>query len=258
MKKCAATLLCLVMLFCLLPSGIITAGAADQIVTPDTFGDNFESYDIGTVGLSSMKSGYSALSSAGNYQIVESAGHGKVLSSASAGSGLAIGFQTLDRDIRFDFRYDSAFASYGGLYIGLHVQDGSSYYFSITPNFTSRLNVSKDADTYVYGSTAITLTPNAWFTCRAVFLDGCVYLKLWAEGTEEPYNWDVIYNYNVTFTESSSDTVSITPVALGGAAPTVLLDNITVSTWLARYETFDRNAIGSVTADDMNPSWDTP
>ena len=222
------------------------------------FTDDFESYTPGAATKDSMPANYIRFSELGEYRIAQERGNeaNQVFtghtSSASNSNLFYLDCEIIDKEVSFDFRYDQAFAQWGGLFVKLHCQKsetrpvGDQYYFSINPDFTNQLIISCNEDNLCTGS--YPFQKDTWYRVKSQLVSGELRIKVWPRNEQEPAQWTL------------SRTISgFTPVAEGswfgmefwnhaeGQTVNIEIDNLVMKTWrkLPEKESFTVTAVSS-------------
>lgn len=222
------------------------------------FTDDFESYTPGAAAKDSMPANYISFSELGEYRIAQERGNesNQVFtghtSSVSNSNLFYLDCEIIDKEVSFDFRYDQAFAKWGGLFVKLHCQKsesrpvGDQYYFSINPNYSSHLIISCNEKNLSFGT--YPFQKDAWYRVKSQLVSGELRIKVWPRGEQEPTQWTL------------SQTISgFTPVAEDswfgmefwnhpdGQTVNIEIDNLVMKTWrkLPEKESFTVTAVSA-------------
>lgn len=192
--------------------------------------DNFDSYDTGAADKSAMPVQYLNIPSA---QIQEVTG-GKVLALQAdfVSENLVIFVPTMDKELLFDFSYEEAFRTHGGLYTTLHREpDGRAYNFSFNPTLSTSFIVS-DEGTNLLHQAGPAFAEDTWYRCRARLQNKTYYVKIWLVGEDEPAARQYVYSFeDHGITANEQDRILFRAFEPDDKKNSIYLDNLVVKTW---------------------------
>ena len=162
-------------------------GSGENIELP--FEDNFDSYATGTADLDKMPE-YKDLKEVSIVELEE----GNNAVQISKKGYFALDIKETDKQVQFDFQFDAPYVSWGGLYIKMYKgqADRDDYYFSLNPNYSSKMIIS-NGDSNLTTNKTEQMETNKWYTCKAVLCGKTLAVKVWERGTEEQEGWDLTY-----------------------------------------------------------------
>ena len=187
------------------------------------FEDDFDAYNLGSIDLSMMKTGYKSVKGA---EIVEVDGSQAVQLNTGE---LEVAIDDINKQVEFDFQYDSAYSRWGGIYTKMYKNSNSSldYYFSLNPNFTTKIFISAGTSNLATNNNKV-MDAKTWYSCKAILKNEKISVKVWQRGTNEPDAWDLEYENTGFKRENGSGTFSIQIDPLGSATKT-MIDNLVIS-----------------------------
>lgn len=199
---------------------------------------DFENYEVGTI---TDVDGITFIS--GDYQIVDGIGDGKVLKGdMSKRIEMDFNHDCAQKTLQYDFMYDGAFTTYGGIYTKAHTAEGGQVGTCVFPSQEKSVTINCNTPSLVRRWFDTTVTAKTWYTIKMKLTADTIYIKFWEAGATEPEVWLGSQNVPTAYTAQNDTTSPKLFIPVNDSEGTFYLDNISVD---SSYVTVDAAAVVS-------------
>lgn len=201
------------------------------------FSDDYSSYEPGAINRDDMPLSYVSFTNEDRISIVEENGDQYL---QAYGANFELDCAIIEKQVTFDFLYESSYASYGGIYVYLlkSPDTNSEQYCQIMPNYGSKnLGVSSNVNGNLYPQKFLqhSLSPMVWYSCKSQMLGDKIYMKVWPKSETEPVGWSLVHTIGSAISSDENARFILTTSDTDGDAPITRFDNVQIKTWIELY-----------------------
>ncbi len=200
------------------------------------FSDDYSAYEPGAINRDDMPLSYVSIQNEDHVSIV-SEDENQYL--RAYGANFELDCSIIEKQVTFDFLYESAYASFGGIYVYLlkSPETNSEQYCQIMPNYgvknlgiTSNINGKNNQRFLQYS-----LSPMVWYSCKSQMLGNKIYIKVWPKSETEPAAWSLVHSVGSAISSDENARFMLSTADTDSEAPVTRFDNVQIKTWAELY-----------------------